>query len=189
MNKPTKILLAILSLAFVLGFLVNGLIHWKYDAKPEVFNWLGLNPTNKYKGKEAPNFKLVELHTNKVVTLKQHRGKVVVLDFWASWCGGCQKQLAVLQRIHKDPIMSKKVTILSINMKETAPPKYVKKFLKARGFTFPVLLATKKVVQDYKIWFFPAMVVISPKGKVIYSGAEYHTEPKVRRILRKAAKL
>ncbi len=183
MKKTTKILTVILGVLLVTGILLHGLLHWDYESKPDVFNMLGLNPAVRWKGKLAPNFQLRELHTGKLISLQQYRGKVVILDFWASWCPGCRKQLKVLQRIHRDKKIATKVRILSINMKETAPPKAVREFLRVRDLTFPVLLATKKVVQDYKIWFFPAMVIISPTGQVVYSGAEFHTESKIRNIL------
>lgn len=187
MKKTSKILIAIIAFSFITGFFLHVLFHWEYDAKPSLFNWLGFNPSHKFRGKRAPNFKLIELHSGKVVTLKQHRGKIVLLDFWASWCRGCQKQLAILQNLYKDLALSKKVQFLTINIKETASQKQVRAFLKKRGLTFPVLLATQKVVQDYKIWFFPLLVVINSEGRIVYTGAEFHTEPKIRKILAKAA--
>ncbi len=178
-------LLAVVALG---GLVVYGLIHLEYEAKPEVLNVLGLNPVVKWKGKPAPAFQLKSLRTSKPVALKDFRGKVVLLDFWASWCPGCRRQLKVLQRLQDDKLLRKKLVILAINMKESVPPKAVLGFVQSRQYTFPVLLGTEDIVKSYGIWFFPAMVLVSPKGQVVYTGAEFHTEKKVRELIQRATK-
>lgn len=188
MKKIKWIGLGLLALAGLGAVVVHGLIHFEYESKPEVLNFLGLNPVVKWKGKQAPAFRLQSLRSSKKVALADFRGKVVLMDFWSTWCPGCRRQLKVLQRLHDDKTLRKNVQILTINMKESVPPKVVLGFLKSRLYTFPVLLGTEDMIKAYGIWFFPTMVLISPKGQVIYTGAEFHTEAKVRKLIQKALK-
>lgn len=168
------------------GIVVMGLIRLDYEAKPEVLNALGLNPVVAWKGKQAPGFRLRNMRTGQPTALSSYRGKVVLLDFWASWCGPCRKQLPILQRLHTDATLRDKIQIVTINMKETAPSAAVMAYVRREGFTFPVLKGTPEVVTTYKVWFFPAMVLLSPKGKVVYTGAEFHTEAKIRAQIQQA---
>lgn len=185
-KKPEMIVIIVLALVLLGWIGVQAILHRNYEAKPKVFNMLGLNPTTYWKTKQAPDFKLKEMHTGKLVQLSQFRGKVVLLDFWASWCHSCQKQLRVLQSLHNDPTLRNRLQILSINMKESIPPAAVTAFVRKQGYTFPVLFGTEDVVKTYKIWFFPVMVLISPTGKILYTGAEFHSEASVRKLMQAA---
>lgn len=162
-------------------------VNLEYESKPEVLNFLGFNPVKKWQGEQAPDFTLRELKTGKKVELRSLRGKAVLLEFWATWCPPCLKQLPILQKLSQDPAFSKKISIYTINMKEMVDnvPEHVSRFAKRHGFTMPILLGTKEVVKRYKIWFFPTMVLISADGKVLYTGAEFHTEKKVRALLKR----
>lgn len=183
-TKKSSILLAIIAGITVGGWIVVQLIlHRNYEAKPKVFNALGLNPTVYWRQKLAPDFKLKELDTNKIIQLSQFRGKPVLLEFWASWCHSCKKQLRVLQTLHNDPSFRQRVQILSINMKETISPQSIARYVKQQGYSFPVLLGTEDVVKTYKIWFFPTMVLVSPTGIVAYTGADFHSESGVRKLV------
>jgi thiol-disulfide isomerase/thioredoxin len=53
-------------------------------------------------GKLAPDFKLKELKSGENISLQDYRGKIVVLDFWASWCSPCKEALPILEKIDSE---------------------------------------------------------------------------------------
>lgn len=67
---------------------------------------------------DYPNFKLSDLKTGKTVSLKSYRGKVVYIDFWASWCGPCRQSMPKFETLYKK-LKSKGFEILAINLDES----------------------------------------------------------------------
>ena len=94
-------------------------------------------------GKPAPEINLIELKSNKTVMLNQLKGKVVIVDFWASWCSPCKRTLPILQSIKSK---YKDIEVLTINIDEEK--KNAEAFIKRFNVTLPVLYdADKKVVE------------------------------------------
>ncbi len=113
-------------------------------------------------GTEARAFALASLGGENV-RLDQLRGKIVVLNFWASWCKPCQEELAVIQKLHQE-FASKGVVFLGIDEEN---PETVKSFVQAGGYTFPMLLDSKQTVHGlYGVRLAPTTVVIDRKGKI-----------------------
>jgi len=102
--------------------------------------------------------------------LEEAAGKVVVLDFWATWCPPCQRALPALQLLHKRYKESDEVLILSVNTEGGSPEalrSFLGVFMKERRFDFPVLLDPQGQISDeYRIKSIPTLVVLSPKGLV-----------------------
>ena len=104
------------------------------------------------------------------VRLERLHGKIVVLDFWASWCQPCHEQLAAIQKLH-DELASSGVVFLGIDEES---PDTVRDSVKAHGYTFPMLLDSKQTVHGlYGVRLVPTTVVINRKGKIAahYIGA------------------
>ena len=76
----------------------------------------GISKTESFEGKKAPDFTLNSLKGEKI-TLSSLKGKVVIIDFWASWCGPCREELKILQKLH-DEYKDKGVIIICINSNE-----------------------------------------------------------------------
>jgi len=184
-QKKSYLVPILIGVFFILGVIYQGIMRLDYESKPKVFNTLGLNPSVKWVGKQAPDFTLTELHTGKKLTLSKQQGNFVILDFWASWCHTCKKQLPVLQKVYNEPKIKSKVKFYSINMKEPLSPPALRIFARQHGYDFPILLSNEALVKKYDIWFFPAMLILDKTGKVVYSGAEFHSENKIRSILKK----
>ena len=112
-------------------------------------------------GKLAPDFKLSNLE-GQSVSLGDFRGKPVLLNFWASWCGPCRYEMPFIQEIYEE-WSDKGLIILTVNLQEN--PSQVKEFVESFGFSFPVLLATNREVPlAYNIRGIPATFFIDKDG-------------------------
>jgi peroxiredoxin len=120
--------------------------------------------------RRVPGFALEDL-TGQRMRLKDLRGKIVVMEFWASWCKPCQKELAEIQTLHEE-LWAKDVVFLGIVDEDSDT---VRSFVTANGYTFPILLDSKHIVHYlYGTGWVPTTLVINRKGKVAarYVGAQ-----------------
>ncbi len=116
-------------------------------------------------GKDAPPLTLETLE-GKPYKLQDDKSKVIILDFWATWCGPCRVSLPKLQEI-RDWVLQKKlpVSIYAVNLQED--PAQVKAFVAQSKLTIPVLLDTAgKAGEAYGVSTIPHTVFIS-QGKVV----------------------
>jgi thiol-disulfide isomerase/thioredoxin len=120
-------------------------------------------------GDVAPDWKLTD-PKGKTHSLSDYRGKVVVLDFWATWCSKCAQLMPVLEKVHQK-YKDKGVVVLGVNSWETGDPVSV---MHQRGMTYRVLLKGEEMAPAYGVEAVPAIYVIGVDGKVIYfqSGVE-----------------
>ncbi len=117
----------------------------------------------------APDFTLRDLSGDSV-SLKKYRGKIVLLDFWASWCAPCRisiPELVELQKKYRD----QGVVVLGISMDdpELFPDTYIMAFKEAFQMNYPVLRADQKVAMDYfgtASMAIPTLFVITREGKL-----------------------
>jgi len=117
-------------------------------------------------GQTAPRFR-GQMLSGETFDLDEHRGEVVVLDFWATWCGPCRRSLPALDKVHRGIGQASDVTILSINQDRVAKQgALVKGYLKERRLRFPVLLDRGNVAAIYRVTTLPTMVIIGPDGVV-----------------------
>jgi peroxiredoxin len=97
---------------------------------------------------QAPDFSLRNLD-NEEVTLSALKGSVVLVNFWATWCGPCQVEMPHLQRLY-DELKDQGLVVLAISVDEARTASRVKPHIKSKGFNFPVLLDTStEVVTQY----------------------------------------
>lgn len=115
-------------------------------------------------GDKAPIFKLKNLETGKMESLKQYRGKVVYLDFWASWCGPCRQSLPLLNGLRKE-LKSKGFEVIAVNLDENLSD--AKDFLNQFPVTYPVLLDPKgQVPTHYKLPGMPTSYLLDRNGRI-----------------------
>ena len=127
-------------------------------------------PTIVAAGREAPAFSLRDPENNEV-TLAGLKGSVVLIDFWATWCGPCIRAMPALQKIHED-FKDRGVKVYGINTWENDNADPVK-FKKDKGLTYGLLLKGDKVAEAYGVGGIPAFFVISKTGKVLYSNSGF----------------
>jgi thiol-disulfide isomerase/thioredoxin len=100
------------------------------------------------------------------VNLRDFRGKVVVLNFWATWCEPCREEMPSLQRLRAQ-MSGKPVEVLTVNYGEW--PQRIEPFMKREKIDLPVLLDTQKeAAKDWNAGGLPITFVVDRKGAVRY---------------------
>jgi cytochrome c biogenesis protein CcmG/thiol:disulfide interchange protein DsbE len=118
----------------------------------------------------APDFALDDL-AGKQVTLKEQRGKVVFLNFWATWCAPCIQEMPTMEKLHQD-FGKDGLVILAINFQE--PPNQVKEFFREHNFIFTALLDRDgKVFELYQAWGLPMSTIVNKRGELVGKVAGY----------------
>ncbi len=104
----------------------------------------------------------------KNVSPRDLKGKVVILDFWATWCGPCKEFMPYLQTIY-DKYQAKGLEVMSITDESR---KTVEKFRKKESYTFPAYLDEFELMHKaFSIQAIPVVAVIDRDGRVVYDGA------------------
>jgi thiol-disulfide isomerase/thioredoxin len=102
-------------------------------------------------------------------SLEAHRGRVVFLDFWATWCPACRTGLPAVQALHERYANDERVYIATVNT-DHGPGRVpaVKAFMGRRNYDFPVLLEGphKEISLRYIVRSIPTTVIIDAEGKV-----------------------
>lgn len=122
-------------------------------------------------GSPAPDWSLKDPGGNEFA-LKNLRGKVVVFDFWATWCGPCRMAMPGMQRLH-DKYKGKPVAIFGINCRERQAGADPVGFMKKLNMTYPILLRGDTVAQQYRVSGIPAFYVVGPEGEVVMAWEGY----------------
>src|SRR6185295_12150671 len=107
------------------------------------------------------------------VSLISLRGRVVMLDFWATWCGPCKMAMPGVQKIH-DHFKGKPVDVFGANCWERGGAERALQFVKDKGYTYPQLLAADKVASAYGVRGIPAFFVIGPDGKFLHMASGFN---------------
>jgi peroxiredoxin len=113
----------------------------------------------------APDFTLAS-RAGKPVSLAQFKGQVVMINFWATWCGPCRQEMPHLEAIHKK-YSKMGFTMLGVNVEPD--PKAASAWLAKQGtpVSFPILFDTdSKVSKLYSVAGMPSTVIVDRKGKV-----------------------
>ena len=118
---------------------------------------------------DAPGFTLPRLGGG-TVSLSDYRGRVVILDFWATWCGPCRQSLPSLEVIARR-YQTRGVTVLLVNLGE--PEDRLRDWLGKR-YTSPVLLdGNNAVATRYNVAGIPRTFIIDRDGRVVYDHGGY----------------
>jgi len=113
----------------------------------------------------APSFTLPS-RSGDMVSLEQLRGQVVMLNFWASWCGPCRQEMPLLDQMHKR-YSSLGFTLLGVNVE--ANTQDAERWLAETPVSFPVLFdKDSKVSKLYNVSAMPSTVFIDRKGNLRY---------------------
>jgi len=125
-------------------------------------------------GKPAPNFTIKLLDNGQTLTNRDLQGKYYLLDFWASWCGGCQAERPLVQEAYQK-FQGRGLTFISLSLDRN--PEDVAKF-RAGKWRMPWCNAWvdgglgSQLARDFNIKYIPKLILVGPDGRIIATGAE-----------------
>jgi thiol-disulfide isomerase/thioredoxin len=122
-------------------------------------------------GAPAPDFELREVSGGGDQSLAAHAGKVVIVDFWATWCGPCKKSFPAYQKLVQE--MNGELVVLAVSQDDDA--KGIAAFLSETGAKFPVVWDDAKLVaKSYDPPTMPTAYVVDKSGVIRFVHVGYH---------------
>lgn len=116
-------------------------------------------------GKEAPDFALTDLN-EKPIRLSDYRGKVVFLNFWATWCAPCREEMPSMEVLYRN-FEKDGLVILAVSIDRVTTTKDIPPFVKGMNLTFPVLVDSwGKTDKPYKRMGVPETFIIDQQGVI-----------------------
>ncbi len=160
--RPANFMISLIALALLAGLPANA--QQMSEALPPPLR----------AGTRAPAFSSLTL-AGKPISLHRLRGKVVLLDFWATWCGPCRMSMPGLVSLHQT-FHRRGFTVVGVSMDQSDTQAQVKPFVNARHLTYPIALsvaANARAQKAYHAEVLPSQYLIDRKGIVRWSQVGY----------------
>lgn len=126
---------------------------------------LPLAASSALNGKQAPDFSL-ESFSGETISLASQKGDVVMINFWATWCGPCRQEMPILDELHSR-YKRAGFQLLGVNIDDD--PNRARKMIEELGVSFPVLFDNNKAVSElYAVQAMPVSVMVDRNGVVRY---------------------
>lgn len=149
--KPSRMLIVLATILSCVTFLGSDKLALGMASRPPVI------------GSPAPEFQLSDLE-GKTKSLSQYRGHVVLLNFWATWCKPCTKEMPAMQAAY-DELKDQGLVVLAVNELEDLDR--VREHISEHGHTFPVLLDhDNRIANMYGVVGLPVTVFIDETGRI-----------------------
>jgi len=117
------------------------------------------------RGSRAPDFSLPRLGSGEPVSLAGLRGRVVLVNFWATWCKPCEEEMPAMQRLYES-LAGSGFELLAISVDED--PALVERFRDRLGISFPILLdPDQRVSHAWQTFRFPETLLVDADGSVV----------------------
>lgn len=118
------------------------------------------------------NFTLDQFEGSKV-SLAEQKGKVVLVDFWATWCGPCRAAIPNLVRMYNEYKDQGLVVLgISLDQEKDALPKFIKDY----NITYPILYGNQQIARAYEVQSIPTLVIFDKKGKIAFREVGFSDE-------------
>ncbi|MBI5681605.1 MAG: TlpA family protein disulfide reductase [Deltaproteobacteria bacterium] len=154
------------TLKYLIVFVVSIFLPASAYASQNLFSAAGIEEIKEKP--PAAEFTLKSLD-EKMVSIKDFRGKVILLNFWATWCPPCKFEMPEMESLYKK-YKDKGLVMLAVDIQES--PNTVKKFIQKNGYTFTVLLDSDgDVSRLYNAVYIPITYIIDKNGKLIGKAA------------------
>lgn len=111
----------------------------------------------------APDFTLKTIDDQEI-NLSQLKGKVVLLDFWATWCGPCRESIPHLVHLYKT-YRGNGFEMIGISL-DKGDPQVVRNFAKSMDIPYPIVIAPENVIRNYKVTKIPTSFLIDKEGRI-----------------------
>jgi len=112
----------------------------------------------------APDFTLKTLEDQEI-SLSELKGKVVLLDFWATWCGPCRESIPHLIQLYRT-YQDKGFVLIGLSMDKKGDVDTVRHFVKSMDIPYPIILTPDDVTRNYGVTGIPTTILIDKEGKI-----------------------
>lgn len=118
----------------------------------------------------APDFETVDAE-GREVRLDSYRGKVIVLNFWATWCPPCRLEMPSMEKLYRE-FKDQGLEVVAVNFMESPEP--VLDFVKEQGFTYPILMdRVSRIAESYGVRRLPETLLIGRQGNLLGRSTGY----------------
>lgn len=146
-------------------------------------------------GMQAPPFEGTTISgTPRVKTLADYRGKVVLLNVWATWCEPCREEMPSIEKLHRE-FVSQGLEVVAVSVDDAGQDSTIRAFVKEYGLTFEVLHdAAKATPKRYQVTGYPESFIIGREGTIrrkVFAAADWSSETNralIRELLGSAAR-
>ncbi len=138
-------------------------------------------PAGKAQAVAAPDFSITDLQ-GKTLTLADYKGKVLVLNFWATWCPPCRREIPDFIEAYRE-LKGEGLEIVGLSVDEQVSPADLVEWAKKTGINYPVAIATPRIIADYPPGdYIPSTFIIDRKGQIRFHQAELLTKDALVRL-------
>ncbi len=134
--------------------------------------------------RKAPDFTLSDLN-GRQVKLSDFQGKLVVLDFWATWCPPCEFEIPVLNALY-DSHRDRDVVVLGVSV-DTDGPEAIRAYAEKRQVRYQILLGSESLAREFGAPGFPSLIIVGPDGFIRSMHVGLVEQPELLQVLAEAS--
>jgi len=129
-----------------------------------IFILLHCSKAKEPSSSSAPDFNLTTIDGQEI-KLSDLKGKVILLDFWATWCGPCKESIPHLNEVYKNYHQSG-FELIGLSMDKMSEVEMVRRFVRSMDITYPIGFTSKELVKSYGVSVIPTTILIDKKGRI-----------------------